>query len=989
MSALPRPDLPPGGQRDLNDALHELHHRGGWPSLRTLARDAGCSHTTVSKAFSSVALPTWGVLELLVEAMHGDVEHFRELWLSASAHSAEGDRPGTTNRRGIAGRKVEGAAVRRHLTSDRGLLLVTGEAGMGKTKLVATAAELVAGDVFVATGSCLPLSSEVPLLPIADSLRAVHAVDGGQWLKEALADCPAYVPASLRVLLPELEVTGFRPEPGDEWSRQRLFVAVGSALASLAMLRPLSVLLEDLHWADSATLDLLEHLLMTRADAVSVVGTWRTEDPSIRNSSEEWLTRVRRLPVVHEMELPLMSRDETAEQLGMLISSTPDSAWVDQIHRRTQGQPLFTEQLATHARSSDGSHMPRLLMELLDRRLEGLSDTSWPVARALGVADRPLTHGQIMAVTTLTPEDLNRFLRELSDHRLLTAPAPHDEVQLRHPLLAEAIRRRLVAGESSAEHRRLATVLAVSPDVSPAEIATHWRAAHDDDHEVLWRIRAAHAASLRFAARQSAQEWLRVLDLWPESGVPGEAELTLFDVYRAALEALALAGDNEHGVAVAREALSRMPNLDVQQAAELHRRLASCRGSADLADALAMVTKAVALYEACPPSQGMVLALELQSTYLQAFSRFAEAEAAIARAVEVSTALHDASLQRRTMMGLAWYDLVAGQPALAVSRAEAAARIPPSGPDPVGEIAMALTHTDILLVASAAAEKVEEAARPGLKYADLEIAPRLLSILRSNLAQALTTAGQVERSAALLDPVTAGDVSEADWADHLERAHLDVVRGHVKSASTRLEALATLTALPHASDDMRRWIADRSAIADLWDGRPQSAYDRMVQVLAGADAASLPLMGSCFVLAARAAADLAQLSATERRRAELQQQLHQLKVAATVDPFGPGAPSGDRTASGYTWKAELARLDGTQTVEDWVAAAAEYDKLERPHDAAYCRWRAAEVAVANGQAAAATKLLRRAAREARAYVPLSSAIQQTAEGGGGVRPRVR
>src|SRR6188472_3122539 len=69
VSALPRPDLPPGPQRDLVDALHDLHHRAGWPSLRAMAKQAGCSHTTVSKVFSSPQLPAWGNVELLVEAM--------------------------------------------------------------------------------------------------------------------------------------------------------------------------------------------------------------------------------------------------------------------------------------------------------------------------------------------------------------------------------------------------------------------------------------------------------------------------------------------------------------------------------------------------------------------------------------------------------------------------------------------------------------------------------------------------------------------------------------------------------------------------------------------------------------------------------------------------------------------------------------------------------------------------------------------------------
>ena len=68
MGALPRPDLPSGPHRDFVEALHELHHQAGWPSLRTLAAEVGCSHTTVSHVFSSTRIPAWGTVELLVEA---------------------------------------------------------------------------------------------------------------------------------------------------------------------------------------------------------------------------------------------------------------------------------------------------------------------------------------------------------------------------------------------------------------------------------------------------------------------------------------------------------------------------------------------------------------------------------------------------------------------------------------------------------------------------------------------------------------------------------------------------------------------------------------------------------------------------------------------------------------------------------------------------------------------------------------------------------
>ena len=135
MGALPRPDVAPGPHRDLVEALHDLHHRAGWPSLRVLARAAGCSPTTVSAAFSSPRLPSWGLLELLVEAMDGDVDGFRALWLAAGS-----PREATTSVARIAGRTEELALTRHHLEGGSGMLLVGGEAGMGKTRLVSTAA---------------------------------------------------------------------------------------------------------------------------------------------------------------------------------------------------------------------------------------------------------------------------------------------------------------------------------------------------------------------------------------------------------------------------------------------------------------------------------------------------------------------------------------------------------------------------------------------------------------------------------------------------------------------------------------------------------------------------------------------------------------------------------------------------------------------------------------------------------------------------------
>jgi tetratricopeptide (TPR) repeat protein len=93
VGALPRPKVPGGPIREFFDGLHDLHHRAGWPSLRDMAREVGCSHTTVSVAFSGTSVPRWGLIELIVETLGGDTGRFHELWLAASTATLTAGRP--------------------------------------------------------------------------------------------------------------------------------------------------------------------------------------------------------------------------------------------------------------------------------------------------------------------------------------------------------------------------------------------------------------------------------------------------------------------------------------------------------------------------------------------------------------------------------------------------------------------------------------------------------------------------------------------------------------------------------------------------------------------------------------------------------------------------------------------------------------------------------------------------------------------------------
>lgn len=965
MSALPRPDLPSGPHRDLTAALHELHHRAGWPSLRRLAAGAGCSHTTVSKTFSSPALPTWGTLELLVETMDGDAHEFHNLWLAASSpipiRAATGPH--------IAGRRPELAALRRHLESSVGLMLVLGEAGMGKTKLVSTASESTARDIFVATGHCLHLSSEVSLLPLADILQEVYEYDDGKWVERALAECPDHVQALVGRLLPQVATTQTELSSN---TRHLLLSAIGTTLRTLRAQRPLALLIEDLHWADPATLDLLEHMV-ARGPEVSLIGTWRTEDSTTSTAAVEWLTRVRRLPTVTELELEPLTRAETAEQLTLLDGHAPTADAIVKIHERSLGLPLFTEQLAAHA--GHGRDLPSLLENLLSQRLSGISEQAWLVARVLGVADRPLSDSILAEAVELTPGEQTRALHELHDKRLLATSGASPEVRLRHPLLAQAVRSRLLSGEKASDHRRIAAALSGVGSADPAEIALHWREAGESAHELEWRVRAALRARERLDPAQEAEHWLGVVELWPAEADPVELE-GCADRDEALINALQACDEADEWSsrvpALVDARLSELHGVVTDSSARLHVLVALFHSRhEDRIAALELVQQAVELYRQLPVCPGLSEALLICGIVLEQEGRRQEGLSLGREALVVAQAIDDPPVIFDTTVAVAAFEAATGDLESALTSIEV---LRADGPAPSWqlEIWLGMVHTEMLLVHCRPLAEVVEAGRASL---DLARTPGLAGtglVIKINIAVAMVRAGQVSTAASLLAPPEAAGTT---------------LSGYLLGTWTRIEvcraefadARRTVAELDEMVVSLPQLMACRAEVAaqlELWSDEPGSAMLRLraaIEVLLATS--ETDYLGGVFALAARAAADCP----GEDRDRDALAALKGVRRRATLDPFA--GVCGDNHGWRASWDAELARLSGDETIDLWVRAAAEWDRITRPHEAAYCRWRAAQVALREGRGTVGASLLKRAAIDAREHVPLHRAIAATAAGG--------
>ena len=167
------------------------------------------------------------------------------------------------------------------LGGDVRLVLVVGDAGVGKTRFVAEGVDraAAAGTVLV-RGECLPLTGTLPLLPVRDALGELGRLEGGGRLAAALDAAPGYVREEVGRLLPGMDPDGGPGRDGRdaEWGRQRLFAGVAELLAAVAAESPggVGLVVEDVHWADGETLDFLTFLVRAgRRGPVRVVATCR------------------------------------------------------------------------------------------------------------------------------------------------------------------------------------------------------------------------------------------------------------------------------------------------------------------------------------------------------------------------------------------------------------------------------------------------------------------------------------------------------------------------------------------------------------------------------------------------------------------------------------------------------------------------------------------------------------------------------------------
>jgi len=391
-------------------------------------------------------------------------------------------------------------------------LLVAGEAGVGKTRLVGALERraAVAGYRVVRAGT-YPSDLQVPGAILVDLARVMLRTSGFEDAGTALAN----------------RLDESVSAQGDARRRRRMLVLdVAELLAELGTAGPLLFLLEDLHWCDDLTLEVLEALARRlRELPILLVGTYRSDELFPRIPMRQWRARLLGQRMAEEVRLDRLSVADTATMVNLITqAATPVSREVAAaFHRRTDGVPLYVEELlgvlaATGIDAASAvlaADVPDTIEETLVARLELRSGLAAKIARAGAVIGRAFDVDLLSVVVGEDPDGLSEALTELADHFILLPSRTPGRLGFRHALICDAIYDRITEPERRRLHARTADAAAGRPDVgTDAFLSLHYeRAGRRDDayRAALAGARAATAMSSHGEARELYQRALRTM----------------------------------------------------------------------------------------------------------------------------------------------------------------------------------------------------------------------------------------------------------------------------------------------------------------------------------------------------------------------------------------------------------------------------------------------------------------------------------------------
>jgi DNA-binding CsgD family transcriptional regulator/Mrp family chromosome partitioning ATPase len=826
------------------------------------------------------------------------------------------------------------------------VMLVSGDAGVGKTRLISElAADAAERGFAVLSGRCAELADTVPYLPLADAVRGAA--------RGPLADAVASRPVLAR-LLPDQELTARTPDlPGV--AQQQLFGAVLGLLTELATVSPVLLVLEDLHWADRSTRDLVSFLSrVLRSERVALVLSYRSDDLHRAHPLRPVVGELHRLPAVTAIDVGPLDSTAMAQHLTQLAEGQLDAAAIETLISRAEGNAYYAEELL--AASSSGRRLPTGLADLLVARLAGLSAAAQQVLHAAAVTGRRIDDTLVMDASGLSAGEYEDAVREAVARQLLV-PDGETGLAFRHALLREAIYNDLLPQERTRLHARLAQLLAERPrEGTAAELAGHSLASHDIPGAFAASVQAGLEAWRLAAPADAHRHFDQALALWDRVSDP-EALSSLSRgrlAYRSALSA-ADAGQLDVAVTRLRRLMTELrqdADPDLALLTRVMERLSFFLLDIDEdAEALAVASASVEVLPPEPPTTERAAAL---ATHARTLLNLADPSAA-ARAREAEAAAAAASapwLQADALATLSAVSERAGRPDEAETLAMKALDLVADSDMPAVDLRvrnflarLRLESGDLGGAAAAAHVGVERAARAGLSLAPYGLDLRYLHYL-THVAD-----GSWDHAQDLADafPVRVTNVAEARLS--AMALFIDVARGSGRVAERRAWLEPYL-----ASDMMTCYIATGLFAEDAyWAGELAAAVTAARTTIEAATAWAGGIETAQLIRPA--AIGIGALADQARQARASGQPAGQLvAVAETLAAAARRGASSTRKAGlgvdGRGWlaraEAELRRTAGDNDPASWRAVAETFGPAFR-YETARSRWRLAEALAEAGR----------------------------------------